>query len=254
MIEDELAEVAASVDWTAAELTSTLLTDDTVYVTENGRVAYADPAPTPVTGTPVGPPPAAHVDRSSVFTLHSQPTAALSIYLDFDGHVTTTTLFNTRGDSDPGNDIAAISSTPFDRDGSPGSLSAAEIAEIEAVWQIVAEDYAPFNVDVTTEDPGELGLRYSGTGDSEHGVRIVISPTDEWVGKKFGGVAYVGSFRSNIPAFVFSGNLGNFKSVGDASSHEAGHALGLAHDGTAQRRVLLGSRRMGIDHGEQLFP
>ena len=127
-----------------------------------------------------------------------------------------------------------IISTPFDRDGNPSSLSAAEVAEIEAVWQIVAEDYAPFNVDVTTEDPGDLALRYSGTGDSEYGVRIVISPTDEWVGNKFGGVAYVGSFRSNIPAFVFSGNLGNFKSVGDASSHEAGHALGLAHDGTAQ--------------------
>ena len=134
------------------------------------------PLSPPLTITPVDPSPAAHVDRSSVFTLHSQPAAAMSIYLDFDGHVTTTTLFNTRGDSDPGNDIAKIVSTPFDRDGNPGSLSTAEVAEIEAVWQIVAEDYAPFNVDVTTEDPGEPGLRYSSARDSEYGVRIVISP------------------------------------------------------------------------------
>ena len=122
VLDNELGEVAARADWTAGELTSTLLTDATAYVTENGRVGYADPAPEPLTGTPVETPPAAHVDRSSVFTLHSQPAATMSIYLDFDGQVTTTKPFNTRGDSDPGNDIATIMSTPFDRDGNPGSL------------------------------------------------------------------------------------------------------------------------------------
>ena len=55
----------------------------------------------------------------------------------------------------------------------------------------------------------------------------------------------MGSFRSNIPAFVFSGNLGNFKSVGDASAHEAGHALGLGHDGTAQSMYYAGHDAWG---------
>jgi hypothetical protein len=248
VVDGELAEVAAGVDWTAAELTSTLLNDPAVFVSPNGQVGFADPAPAP-RGEVALDPVSVQAPTANIWTLHSQPAAALTIFLDFDGHVTRGTLFNTHGDSDPSNDVAAIASAPFDRDGKPGSLSAAEAAEIEAVWQIVAEDYAPFNVDVTTEDPGAGALEYSGDGDTEYGTRIVISPTDEWVGKKYGGVAYVGSFKWNTPAFVFSGNLATFKSVGDAASHEAGHALGLAHDGTPQGGYYTGHDAWGTIMG-----
>lgn len=114
------------------------------------------------------------------------------------------------------------------------------------MWQIVAEDFAPFNVDVTTEDPGTAALKYSGGGDTEYGTRIVISPTDAWFGDGYGGVAYVGSFKSsNTPAFVFSDNLGSFKSVGDASSHEAGHTLGLHHDGAPSKNYYAGHGEWG---------
>ena len=34
------------------------------------------------------------------------------------------------------------------------TYSAADLTEIQRVWQIVAEDYAPFDVNVTTADPG----------------------------------------------------------------------------------------------------
>jgi hypothetical protein len=110
----------------------------------------------------------------------------------------------------------------------------------------VAEDFAPFNVDVTTEDPGTAALKYSGGGDAEYGTRIVISPTDAWYGDGYGGVAYVGSFKSShTPAFVFSDNLGSYKSIGDASSHESGHTFGLHHDGAPQKTYYSGHGAWG---------
>ena len=47
-----------------------------------------------------------------------------------------------------------------------------------------------------------------------------------------GGVAY-GSFTwdSDTPCFVFTEDGGDEKFIADASSHEVGHTLGLAHDG-----------------------
>ncbi len=44
------------------------------------------------------------------------------------------------------------------------------------MWRMVAEDFAPFNVDVTTEDPGIAGLTYSGGSDTTWGMRAVIGP------------------------------------------------------------------------------
>ena len=217
------------------ELANTLLTDDSLFVTDAGDLAYADTAPGPGEFTTVEPAPG--ISASTVLTLHSQPAALLTIFLDFDGHVTKNTGWNAgRGD---------IVSTPFDRDGNPGSLTPAEVTEIEAVWQLVAEDFGPFNVDVTTEDPGTAALKFSGGGDTEYGTRIVISPTDAWFGDGYGGVAYVGSFKSNTPAFVFSDNLGSFKSVGDASSHESGHTLSLHHDGAPSKAYYAGHGEWG---------
>ena len=39
------------------------------------------------------------------------------------------------------------------QDNNPSTFSDSERATILSVWRIVAEDYAPFDVDVTTEDP-----------------------------------------------------------------------------------------------------
>jgi len=49
------------------------------------------------------------------------------------------------------------------QDGNVGSFSASELADILTIWRSVSEDYAPFNVDVTTEDPGAAYLATSGT-------------------------------------------------------------------------------------------
>jgi hypothetical protein len=234
--EGELADVAADIEWSPGQLATALLTDDALFVTDQGDVGYADEARGPGELAIAALPPA-YSDAQSVFTLHSRPSAPLTILLDFDGHVTTHTAWNRGG--------VSINSAPFGRDSTTSSLSVAEVAEIEAVWRIVAEDFAPFDVDVTTVDPGEDALQHSGAGDVEYGTRIVISPTDDWFGDGYGGVAYIGSFKSDNPAFVFSDNLGSFKSIGDAASHETGHTLALRHDGTSAKSYYSGHGTWG---------
>lgn len=53
------------------------------------------------------------------------------------------------------------------QDGSPSTWSAAELSDILAIWRAISEDYAPFDVDVTTEDPGAAYL-------AANGVRAVV--------------------------------------------------------------------------------
>jgi hypothetical protein len=103
------------------------------------------------------------------------------------------------------------------------------------VWQRVAEDYAGFAVDVTTEDPGVEALRKASPNDANYGVRVVISPTN-WYNTSAGGVAYIGSFNwdSDTPCFIFTLQLANGeKYIAEAAAHEVGHTLGLYHDGVS---------------------
>jgi hypothetical protein len=86
-----------------------------------------------------------------------------------------------------------------------------------------AADYAPFDVDVTTKDPGDAALLGIG-------VRVVIGG-DSPGGVGMGGVAWVGSFGTNNPAFVYPYRFySSVKGTGEAAAHEAGHTLGLLHD------------------------
>ncbi len=160
--------------------------------------------------------------------LHSLPGVGRVIFLDFDGHTTTGTSWNNT--SRP-----SISSAPFDRDGNPSSFNAEELSMIQKIWQRVAEDYAPFGVDVTTEDPGLAGLTKSSSSDLTYGVRVVISPSN-WYNTGAGGVAYIGSFswNSDTPCFAFTQQLANNeKYIAECVSHEVGHTVSLNHDGQA---------------------
>ncbi|MEX0727988.1 MAG: Calx-beta domain-containing protein [Planctomycetaceae bacterium] len=93
----------------------------------------------------------------------------------------------------------------------------------------------PFDVDVTTADPGIAALTNSGGGDTTWGVRVVIGGSyTQWFSPA-GGVAFLNSFTDSIdtPAFVFEDDVGNGheKFTAEAISHEVGHTLGLNHDG-----------------------
>ena len=154
----------------------------------------------------------------------SLPGANHTIYLDFDGHVTQNTSWNSYFNN------PTITSPAYDTDGNTASYSTTELAAIEDAWKRIAEDYIPFNVNVTTVDPGIEALRKSGTGDTQWGIRVVITRDTENSGA--GGIAYIDSFNwnSDTPAFVY---VTGGKNIAEAASHEAGHSLGLAHDGTA---------------------
>ena len=104
---------------------------------------------------------------------------------------------------------------PFDLDGIPYSLSAAELERIQYIWQRVAEDYAPFDVDVTTEVPAADLITRSGTGDDVYGTTVLITHRSGVYSCSCGGVAYIGVF-DNVgdfykPALVFYDALGNVK-------------------------------------------
>ncbi len=165
------------------------------------------------------------VSYGDTFRLHSNPDSQFRVYLDFDGHTTTGTSWNTYWNT------ATINSPAFSTSDGSANFSASELTAIQQIWQRVAEDFAPFNIDVTTEDPGLDGLSYSGAGDTAFGIRVVITDED---GKNFGGIAYVGSFdwNSDTPAYVYANRLSDGASyIAEAASHEAGHTLGLSHDG-----------------------
>ncbi|WP_341228895.1 fibronectin type III domain-containing protein, partial [Nocardioides salarius] len=113
---------------------------------------------------------------------------------------------------------------------------------MQQIWATVAEDYAPFNVDVTTEDLGTDRIERSSSSDAVYGTRVLVTPSDapfqQICSRQCGGVAYLNVFddvgSSHQPAWVFPQALGNnAKSIAEAASHEAGHNLGLEHDGTA---------------------
>lgn len=144
--------------------------------------------------------------------LHSNPGAKASIYLDFDGHYEKTW----------GQGVYKNLNTP--------KFSRYDL--IEAIWKRVSEDYAPFNIDVTTELPKETG----------HGkmVRVAIGGScNDWFKCQAGGVAMVGSFANSYNpnvVYIFADTLyNNSKTVAEASSHEAGHSFGLQHQRTFDR-------------------
>ena len=232
-LQERLPAVASRYGKSAEKLKKNFLHDRDLWLDPGENLLYlcsfdiseADVLPAPAESTI----PSVPLPLDQTFLLHSLPGASRVIYLDFDGHVTSGTVWNTNF-----NGGADIVSLPYDFNGNTGSFSDAELSRIQNIWSRVAEDFAIYNIDVTTEDPGMEALRRSGSGDSSYGVRVVISPSSSWYGNA-GGVAYIGSFSWNTdtPTFVFSDKLGsgNEKYVTDAASHETGHTLGLSHDG-----------------------
>ncbi len=198
-----------------------------------GGVFYSDTFPAPklnnapaVTSAVQAPQPISAVDA---FKLHSKPGATKIIYLDFDGHVITGTAWNSGAAS-------SYSAKPFDTDNTPASFSSTELSVIQEIWHRIAEDFAPFNVDVTTELPASFGSTVG---------RILITHNTDSTGLAMpsstaGGVAYVGVWGiSNYasyysPALVYYNNLASASYyISEAASHEMGHNLSLSHDGTA---------------------
>lgn len=229
-----LPEVARWYGETEQSFRALIQRDKSLVADRQGQLAYvcqgivAQGATTTTSTTTVA---AGPFPDTQTFLLHSRPTSTKKIFLDFDGHTTSGTSWNSSYTSG-----ASFTTPPFDQDGNTTSFSSAELTTIQRIWQRVVEDYSIYDVDVTTEDPGLEALRKSTSTDTAYGVRVCIGGSSyDWFKAGAGGVAYIGSFNwnSDTPCFVFPAQLGsgNEKYTAEAISHEVGHTLGLNHDG-----------------------
>ncbi|MEM9563103.1 MAG: hypothetical protein AAGA93_10820 [Actinomycetota bacterium] len=226
---DNGAQAASDAGFTPDDLRNALLTDPTLFVDPSGELAYFElrppNEPEPPADSSSDGPVAAPPTNGPEFQLASLPGAEKTIYLDFTGHTTIGTTWNSAYG------VSTIVSPPYDINGNEDVWSAQELTIIRDTWAVVAEDFAPFNVNVTTIEPPVDDLRRTGGGDTRWGARVVITD-DTFANCGCGGHAYIGAFDDSVdePTFVYNTS---FRGVSEASTHEVGHMLNLAHDGTA---------------------
>jgi hypothetical protein len=246
-----LTKVAANANVSEAALTKTLQSDPAAVVTETGDLSWDDSKlPKPPTASPSAPGPVVARDLPEITmapgsesaniksdaapqsaaapvvaeadpaSYHSRPGASKVIYLDFDGHSTTATSV-----------WGAQTQPGFDLDGNPASYSSAEILAVRNIWERVSEDFAPFDVDVTTADPGFNAINRSANIDTVFGTRVVISTNGLSDNAIQGSFAEFVNHAAQQPVWIRHTSATAIKDVGESVSHFVGHSLGLLHDG-----------------------
>lgn len=223
----DLNAVAQWYGMSSASLSNLLLSDSTVHLDRKGRLLNIDAgltqnstvdtdaggvlqasSATPAAASTT----AAPFPLDQTFKLHTKTSSTRVLYLNFTGEG---------------------ANPAFSLDAVPSTYSDAERILIQKVWQRVSEDYAPFDVDVTTEHPalpsGKIGMT------------ILITPRVY----EAGGYAYLNSFRTfstgPASAFCFPNNLANSeKPIAECVSHELGHTLGLSHQGSTSTAYYAG--------------
>jgi hypothetical protein len=126
-----------------------------------------------------------------------------------------------------------VQTPAYDTDGNPAAFSVNEQQEIRDIWAAVAEDFAPFAINVTTHYYGSLG--------NNEALKVAIGgEDDDWLDRPNSeptGTSERGSFYNSAPntVFVFEDNIvwngsqSHQWKIATTASHEAGHAFGLRH-------------------------
>ncbi|AZP11066.1 PKD domain-containing protein [Undibacterium parvum] len=220
LLGNDLDAVAKWYGMSSDAMRDLLVSDDTVHLDRKGRILHIDAglesavpagaaagssmqqattATTAAAATSASPFP---LDQT--FKLHTKPNSTRILYLNFTGDA---------------------ANPAFSLDATPATYNDAERILIQKVWQRVVEDYAPFDVDVTTEKPAAPAGKV--------GMTVLITPRTHTAG----GYAYLNSFGAfstgTASTFCFPNNLANSeKPIAECVSHELGHTLGLSHQGT----------------------
>jgi hypothetical protein len=189
------------------------------------------------------------ITAKNVFKLHSLPGAANTIFVDFDGAKISGRAWNKQAG------ISEWKAKPYDTDDNPESLSDSEISSMAEIWERIAEDFSPFDVDITTEDPGKYGENVAWvlvTDSDPRGKQPLPSPSA-------GSTTYMNVYGYTqaeyySPALIYHNNLGSAGAIAEASSHSIGHIMGLSHDtsvGTGKGNVSW-APIMGVNHSNQV--
>jgi hypothetical protein len=166
--------------------------------------------------------------------LNSNPGAPVTLYLDFNGNFESDWYYIENGVQ---THFANVSTPVFSTDVDQFTFNASEQAMIREIWARVAEDFAPFNINVST-------AYYGGFANGQALHVVIGGDPDDWLKMDSSGYASIGSFSDNAPNTVFVFDLVTWANAGvteegralnaaaaiaTTASHEAGHAFGLRH-------------------------
>lgn len=137
----------------------------------------------------------------------SKPNSKYVIYIDLDGEYTQGPNWNN------GNPINAQPLRTFTD------------ADVEQLWNVTAQDYFPWDVNVTTDR-----AKFDAAPKKQRKM-CVVTKTNQTGYPGVGGVAMIGSFDDGTDEVCWSFNDVGMKTTGETNSHEVGHTVGLNHDG-----------------------
>lgn len=217
----------------AEALVQVMEADESAWVTADGQMFFSDvvfhetPGPGVDDGTglaiPIGAPPTpiGYTD-AGIPIHHSKPGSVFKLYMDFDGE------FLNSPDWRIFRRLSGYSVNP-------DSFNQKEQDVISRVWGRLADDYAAFDIDVTTERPLELQRGHPG----ERNVLWSIFTTTTSAGfpNNVGGVSLFNlgymPFGTTTPTFVFFNTIGalDHNMLADVAAQENGHMFGLLHAG-----------------------
>jgi hypothetical protein len=153
----------------------------------------------------------------TVPALSSKPGAPYTIFLDFNGD----------GANSNWNTYSVPATPAYDVDSDTSSFSTTELANINNIWTRISEKMSPFNINVTTVDPGIDFI----TAGNKVALKIVIGGTGTWWPSGAGGASQGGEFFNPAQpntAYIFPSRL-SFDSMGIAeqAAYNIGQSFGL---------------------------